>query len=116
MGYTTIFYTTFQSPGEITRHGKSGNTTIYCLTKKFKYFLFLHIFQWIIRSDKRFCQFGFTLLKALNFLLNGVVGDKPVYKYIFILPDPVSPVQGLHLRSRIPPGIQDKYVIRRGKV
>jgi hypothetical protein len=61
-------------------------------------------------------QFAFSLMQLPDLFLNGAAGNQAIDGHRFLLADAVSPVRGLVLYCRVPPGVQVDDVISRGEV
>lgn len=70
----------------------------------------------VVGGDDGFGQLALALLELEHAFLDGVPRNESVRKDAARLPDAVRPVNGLRFRRRIPPRVEDEYVIRGGEV
>jgi hypothetical protein len=67
-------------------------------------------------GDELFRQQTFLFLQLKNFVFDGVFTDHAVGENVFCLTNTVRTVNGLLLHSWVPPGVDNVYIVRSGKV
>src|ERR1700691_5232515 len=61
-------------------------------------------------------QVAFAILQLEDLLLDGVTGDQPIREDRMLLTNAVSAIHRLCFHGRVPPGIEDEYILGAGKI
>jgi len=76
----------------------------------------LHSFERVVGIDKSFGHARLVFLKFQNLFFYCLSSNEAVNKHFLVLPDTMSTTDGLIFGSGVPPRVDDKNIIGRGKV